>query len=91
MLRSAVDRSPSDEPLHLLLARTLLDPGRPLQAIQQFHACRRALTAELGTRPGPDVQQVHLGPVRRIFAGPRRLARTLAVRPNHPSTSSTRV
>ncbi|MYY07073.1 MULTISPECIES: phosphotransferase [unclassified Streptomyces] len=31
-----------------------------------------------------------LGPVRRTFAGPRRLARTLAARPNHPSTSSTR-
>ncbi|MEU9094821.1 BTAD domain-containing putative transcriptional regulator [Streptomyces sp. NPDC048428] len=41
VLRSAVDRSPSDEPLHLLLARTLLDPGRPRQAIQQFHACRK--------------------------------------------------
>ncbi|MGW4496725.1 LysR family transcriptional regulator [Streptomyces sp. NPDC004376] len=33
---------------------------------------------------------IALGPVRRIFVGPRRLARTLAARPNHPSTSSTR-
>ncbi|MDI3408008.1 MFS transporter [Streptomyces cavernicola] len=31
-----------------------------------------------------------LGGVSPIFAGPRRLARTLAARPNHPSTSSTR-
>ncbi|MDI3423937.1 BTAD domain-containing putative transcriptional regulator [Streptomyces luteolus] len=43
----------------------------------------QALSAEADAPAAP-------GPVSPIFAGPRRLARPLAARPNHPSTSSTR-
>ncbi|MEU3227852.1 NUDIX domain-containing protein [Streptomyces sp. NPDC006976] len=52
------------------------------------HAVVRELREETGIEARPD--DVRLGPVRRIFAGPRRLAHTLAARPDHPSTSSTR-
>ncbi|MDP5310205.1 ATP-binding protein [Streptomyces poriferorum] len=59
VLRVAVDRTPTDEALHLLLARTWCAMGRPRQAIRQYHACREALADELGTRPGPEVESVH--------------------------------
>ncbi|GAA1371588.1 ATP-binding protein [Streptomyces beijiangensis] len=74
MLRSAVDRSPTDEPLQLLLARTLLDTGRPRQAIQQYHACREALSEELGVRPGAAFEQLH----RAALA---------SITPRHPAVS----
>ncbi|MFI7361447.1 BTAD domain-containing putative transcriptional regulator [Streptomyces sp. NPDC050149] len=43
VLREALDRSPADERLHLLLVQTWCAMGRPRQAIRQYHACREAL------------------------------------------------
>ncbi|MEU0125521.1 lysoplasmalogenase [Streptomyces albidoflavus] len=51
------------------------------------HVCYLLLFRRYGTTPRHVLPP---GPVRRIFAGLRRLARTLAVRPDHPGTSSTR-
>ncbi|WUW25879.1 AAA family ATPase [Streptomyces sp. NBC_01463] len=59
VLRRAVDRSPADEILHLLLARIWCDLGRPRQAIRQYHACREALDDELGVRPGAELEALH--------------------------------
>lgn len=59
LLREAVDRSPADEALNLLLARTWYDMGRPRQAIRQYHACREALAEELGVRPGAELEALH--------------------------------
>ncbi|MFB6781766.1 AAA family ATPase [Streptomyces sp. NPDC056352] len=60
VLREAVERSPADEELNLLLARTWCDMGRPRQAIRQYHACREALADELGVRPGAALEAMHL-------------------------------
>ncbi|WP_052189695.1 ATP-binding protein [Streptomyces sp. NRRL S-1824] len=59
VLRDAVDRSPADEFLNLLLARVWCDMGRPRQAIRQYHACREALADELGVRPGAELEAMH--------------------------------
>ncbi|MFB9572730.1 ATP-binding protein [Streptomyces yanii] len=59
VLRSALEDSPADERLGLLLARMLVDAGQPRQAIRQYHASREALADELGVRPGPDFEDVH--------------------------------
>ncbi|WP_326816523.1 AAA family ATPase [Streptomyces sp. NBC_01762] len=59
VLRDAVDRSPADEVLNLLLARVWCDMGRPRQAIRQYHACREALADELGVRPGAELEAMH--------------------------------
>ncbi|WP_285565065.1 MULTISPECIES: AfsR/SARP family transcriptional regulator [unclassified Streptomyces] len=59
VLREALDRSPADERLHLLLVRTWCAMGRPRQAIRQYHACREALAEELGVRPGAELEALH--------------------------------
>ncbi|WP_185909142.1 AAA family ATPase [Streptomyces sp. WAC01280] len=59
VLRGALDRFPADEGLHLLLARTWCAMGRPRQAIRQYHACREALSEELGVRPGAELEALH--------------------------------
>ncbi|MEU2509381.1 AAA family ATPase [Streptomyces sp. NPDC007863] len=59
VLREALDRFPADEGLHLLLARTWCAMGRPRQAIRQYHACREALSEELGVRPGAELEALH--------------------------------
>lgn len=77
VLQTAVDRTPTDEPLHLLLARTWCAMGRPRQAIRQYHACREALADELGTRPGAELEDVH----RAALAALDALANTSVTRP----------
>ncbi|MFE5914974.1 ATP-binding protein [Streptomyces wedmorensis] len=59
VLREAVDRTPADESLNLMLARIWYDLGRPRQAIRQYHACREALVDELGVRPGAEFEALH--------------------------------
>ncbi|MFE6036602.1 ATP-binding protein [Streptomyces sp. NPDC056452] len=78
VLREAVDRSPADEPLNLLLARTWYDMGRPRQAIRQYHACREALADELGVRPGAALEALHRTALSALDAlGAAPIARTV--------------
>ncbi|MCX4646440.1 MULTISPECIES: AAA family ATPase [unclassified Streptomyces] len=58
--RSALDENPADERAHQLLMSSYLRQGLRRQAVRQFHACREALDAELGVRPGPETQRLHL-------------------------------
>ncbi|MFD8774266.1 ATP-binding protein [Streptomyces sp. NPDC056721] len=76
--RSALDENPADERAHQLLMSAYLRQGLRRQAVRQFHACREALDSELGVRPGPRTQQLHLlaldaggaaAPVARPAAG----------------------
>ncbi|MFF5931728.1 ATP-binding protein [Streptomyces hydrogenans] len=59
VLRGAVEDVPTDEARHLLLARTFLDTGQPRLAVQQYHACREALSEELGVRPSAEFEELH--------------------------------
>lgn len=76
--RSALDENPADERAHQLLMSAYLRQGLRRQAVRQFHACREALDSELGVRPGPRTQRLHLlaldaggaaAPVARPAAG----------------------
>ncbi|MFF1732414.1 MULTISPECIES: ATP-binding protein [unclassified Streptomyces] len=58
--RSALDENPADERAHQLLMTSYLRQGLRRQAVRQFHACREALDSELGVRPGPETQRLHL-------------------------------
>ncbi|MFG3369191.1 ATP-binding protein [Streptomyces sp. NPDC048156] len=58
--RSALDENPADERAHQLLMSAYLRQGLRRQAVRQFHACREALDSELGVRPGPETQRLHL-------------------------------
>ncbi|MGW8681451.1 ATP-binding protein [Streptomyces sp. NPDC055817] len=58
--RSALDENPADERAHQLLMSAYLRQGLRRQAVRQFHACREALDSELGVRPGPRTQRLHL-------------------------------
>ncbi|WP_405678918.1 AAA family ATPase [Streptomyces sp. NBC_01511] len=78
VLCDAVDRSPADESLNLLLARTWCDMGRPRQAIRQYHACREALADELGVRPGAGLEEPHRTALSALDAlGAAPIARTV--------------
>ncbi|SCE97760.1 transcriptional activator domain-containing protein [Micromonospora viridifaciens] len=56
VLRAELERVPAAEELHLLLARVLLDAGRPRQAVRQYHAARDVLAEELGVPPAAEFQ-----------------------------------
>ncbi|MER7415918.1 AAA family ATPase [Micromonospora peucetia] len=56
VLRAELDRMPAAEEVHLLLARVLLDAGRPRQAVRQYHVARDVLAEELGVPPAPELQ-----------------------------------
>ncbi|MFE5175528.1 ATP-binding protein [Streptomyces sp. NPDC056634] len=58
--RSALDENPADERAHQLLMSAYLRQGLRRQAVRQFHACRETLDSELGVRPGPETQRLHL-------------------------------
>ncbi|MFG2524553.1 ATP-binding protein [Streptomyces sp. NPDC048527] len=58
--RRALDENPADERAHQLLIGAYLRQGLRRQAVRQFHACRESLDAELGVRPGPETERLHL-------------------------------
>ncbi|MFD7795080.1 AAA family ATPase [Streptomyces sp. NPDC059759] len=58
--RQILDDHPAEERAHQLLMRASLRQGLRRQAIRQFHACRQALDGELGIRPGPVTERLHL-------------------------------
>ncbi|MEU3605546.1 AAA family ATPase [Streptomyces sp. NPDC035033] len=58
--REVLAASPAEERAHQLLIGAYLRQGLRRQAIAQFHACREALDAELGIRPGPRTERLHL-------------------------------
>ncbi|NGO74129.1 AAA family ATPase [Streptomyces sp. YC504] len=74
VLLEAVERTPTDEAAHLLLARTWCRMGRPRQAIRQYHACREALADELGMRPGTEFENVHRDALAALDAPSTRAA-----------------
>ncbi|MFF2508547.1 ATP-binding protein [Streptomyces sp. NPDC058067] len=58
--RRALDENAADERAHQLLIGAYLRQGLRRQAVRQFHACRESLDAELGVRPGPETERLHL-------------------------------
>ncbi|MFF1357106.1 ATP-binding protein [Streptomyces sp. NPDC058297] len=58
--RRALDENAADERAHQILIGAYLRQGLRRQAVRQFHACREALDAELGVRPGPETERLHL-------------------------------
>ncbi|MFG3712451.1 ATP-binding protein [Micromonospora sp. NPDC047730] len=70
VLRAELDRVPDAEELHLLLARVLLDAGRPRQAVRQYHVARDVLAEELGVPPAPEFQTL-LREALDLLAAPR--------------------
>ncbi|WP_433916864.1 ATP-binding protein [Streptomyces sp. NBC_01744] len=56
----AVAAAPAEERAHRVLIDAYLHQGLRRQAVRQYHLCREALDAELGVRPGPATEQLHL-------------------------------
>ncbi|MFJ8956149.1 ATP-binding protein [Streptomyces sp. NPDC102381] len=51
--------SPAEELAHRVLIDASLRQGLRRRALHQYHACREALDAELGVRPGPETEHLH--------------------------------
>ncbi|MFC4139150.1 MULTISPECIES: AAA family ATPase [unclassified Microbacterium] len=58
--RGVLAQHPAEERAHRSVMRASLALGLRRQAIQQYHACREALDVELGVRPSPQTEQLHL-------------------------------
>ncbi|MEV6110168.1 AAA family ATPase [Streptomyces sp. NPDC051940] len=58
--REVLGTAPADERAHQLLISAYLRQGLRRQAVRQFHECRDVLDAELGVRPGPETERLHL-------------------------------
>ncbi|MFI6611650.1 AAA family ATPase [Streptomyces sp. NPDC050507] len=58
--RAILNDSPGDERAHQLLIDAYLRQGLPRLAVRQFHRCREILDVELGIRPGPATERLHL-------------------------------
>ncbi|MFI0829349.1 ATP-binding protein [Streptomyces roseolus] len=78
--REVLVAGPAEERAHQLLIDAYLRQGLRRRAIAQFHACREALDAELGIRPGPRTERLHL----LALDGPDGGARP-AARPSGPA------
>ncbi|QYC42268.1 Putative HTH-type transcriptional regulator [Nonomuraea coxensis DSM 45129] len=65
-------RHPLRERLHALRVRALHAAGRRAEALAAYEECRRALAAELGTGPGPELREAHLEVLRAEPPRPRR-------------------
>ncbi|WP_420032819.1 ATP-binding protein [Streptomyces sp. cg28] len=50
---------PAEEAAHRILMEAYLRQGLRRLAVRQYHACRAALDAELGVRPGPETERLH--------------------------------
>lgn len=51
--------SPAEERAHQVLIDAFTRQGLRRRAVRQYHACRSALDAELGVRPGPETERLH--------------------------------
>jgi DNA-binding SARP family transcriptional activator len=58
-LRELTARHPLREPLWVRLLAALDGCGRPAEALQQYERIRVRLAEELGTGPGPELQQIY--------------------------------
>ncbi|THA69356.1 transcriptional regulator [Streptomyces sp. A0642] len=56
----ALAAAPAEERAHRVLIGAYLRQGLRRQAVRQYHLCREALDAELGVRPGPATERLHL-------------------------------
>src|SRR5215813_3756291 len=54
--RSRVGIDPLDETGHIVVIRLLAALGRQREALRQYDYCRQVLEAELGTKPGPELE-----------------------------------
>ncbi|MFB6675494.1 AAA family ATPase [Streptomyces sp. NPDC056390] len=59
--------SPAEELAHRIVIDACLRQGLRRRAVHQYHACRAALDAELGVRPGPETERLHQ---KALTAGP---------------------
>jgi DNA-binding SARP family transcriptional activator len=57
--RELLDEHPLVEPLVVVLLQALVAAGRPAEALAYYAAARARLADELGTDPGPRLQQLH--------------------------------
>lgn len=58
-LGSLVEQHPLRETLWVRLLRALEGAGRAAEALERYETIRTLLATELGTDPGPDLQQLH--------------------------------
>lgn len=56
----ALATAPAEERAHRVLIGAYLHQGLRRQAVRQYHLCRESLDAELGVRPGPATERLHL-------------------------------
>ncbi|MGW8885569.1 ATP-binding protein [Streptomyces sp. NPDC055749] len=56
----ALAAAPAEERAHRVLIDAYLHQGLRRQAVRQYHLCRESLDAELGVRPGPATERLHL-------------------------------
>jgi DNA-binding SARP family transcriptional activator len=84
-LRGLTDNHPLRERFWLLLMRALDNSGRPAEALAAYADARRILAEELGTEPGPCLQQYYLGLLAAEPGGPAAGAAVGTARPDPPA------
>ena len=58
--RAYVEEHPVDELGHRVLIEAYLRLGLRREAVRQYHRCREVLDGELGVRPGPETERLHV-------------------------------
>ncbi|MER7719665.1 AAA family ATPase [Streptomyces flaveolus] len=72
----ALALSPAEELAHRILIDACLRQGLRRRAVRQYHVCRKVLDAELGVRPGPETERLHLEALA-VRSAPVRVTTTL--------------
>lgn len=58
--QGALAAAPAEERAHRVVIGACLRQGLRRQAVRQYHLCREALDTELGVRPDPETERLHL-------------------------------
>jgi DNA-binding SARP family transcriptional activator len=67
--REVLADNPAEERAHQAVMRAYLQLDLRRQAIRQYHSCREILDADLGIRPGPETERLHLLALQVIGGG----------------------
>lgn len=70
LAEQVLDANPAEEQAHGILIDAYTRLGLRRRAVRQYHACRAALDAELGVRPGPETERLHRAALAAKPAGP---------------------
>ncbi|MGW1179954.1 ATP-binding protein [Streptomyces drozdowiczii] len=82
--------NPVEELAHQVLIDAFTRLGLRRRAVRQYHACRSALDAELGVRPGPETERLHRAALAPAPPVPPAVAPSLPASLRVPATTPLR-